>query len=153
MWSFDPFKVKIGAKMNDYIHLLKTKNSPSWGQIVFFKIQTFAIFHTWGTNSSKSKIQEKYFFNLFGVEMIGKTKFPSFPLLFCEKSTEDDNKPTADLKAEKPKRPRLFGFQPTILGNFFFPWRVPSVGWATGEGGALRCALASAMIKCANTKR
>ena len=48
--------------------------------------------------------------------MIGKTKFPSFQPLFCEKSTEDDNKPTADPKAET-KRPRLFAFQPNILGN------------------------------------
>ena len=45
--------------------------------------------------------------------MIGKTKFPSFQPLFCEKSTEDDddNKPTADLKAEKPKWPDIFDFQ------------------------------------------
>jgi len=37
-------------------------------------------------------LQEKYFFNLIGVEMNGKSNFPSFQPLFCEKtlSTEDE---------------------------------------------------------------
>ena len=57
--------------------------------------------------------QEKYFFNLIGVEMIGKSKFPSFQPLFCEKtlSTEDEeekehNKGHPDPKA-RVKRPGI----------------------------------------------
>jgi hypothetical protein len=34
------------------------------------------------------KLQEIYFFNLFGVEMIGKSNFPSFQPLFCEKKKD-----------------------------------------------------------------
>ena len=49
--------------------------------------------------------------------MIGKTKFPSFQPLFCEKSTEDDNKPTADLKAENQTGPTYLISKPNILGN------------------------------------
>jgi len=55
-------------------------------------------------------LQEKYFFNLIGVEMNGKSNFPSFQPLFCEKTLSTDeeekehNKPFQDLKA-RVKRP------------------------------------------------
>ena len=40
-WIDEPFKVKVGAKMNDYIHLLKTKTHQVDGRLFFSKFQIF----------------------------------------------------------------------------------------------------------------
>ena len=114
-WIDEPFKVKVGAKMNDYIHLLKTKTHQVDGRLFFSKFQIFQS-STLGAPIVISCSYKKNIFSIYLVlKWLGKRSSHHSNPLFCEKNTihhhhhhDDENKCCIPSKRENKRGPFIW---------------------------------------------